>query len=61
MSEEEKAERKLSYHFKIEKLYDAIYHSSEETVRGIASHLRKTFLRNHKSCLRRLVKIYIGL
>jgi hypothetical protein len=46
----------LSYHIKLGKLYDAIYHSSVQTVRGIASHIRKTFLQNHKSCLRRLMK-----
>lgn len=56
VGDEEKAERKLSYNFKLTNLYDAIYHSSVQTVQSIASHLRKTFLKNHRSCFQRLMK-----
>lgn len=55
-SSEEKKERKLSDSLKLTKLFDVIYQSSVQTVQSIASHLRKTYLRNHKFCLQRLMK-----
>jgi hypothetical protein len=56
IGDREKEERKLPYTKELTKLYDDIYHSSVQTVQSIASHIRKTFLKKHKSCFQRLMK-----
>ncbi|MBP1931949.1 hypothetical protein [Ammoniphilus resinae] len=56
IGDKEKEERKLYYPLKVNKFYNAIYHSSVQTVQSIAAHLRGTLLKDHKSCINRLLK-----
>jgi hypothetical protein len=60
ISIEEKENKKLSTYFREANYYDEIYNSSLKTVKSIASHLRKTILLNHKTCIKHSLKWYGG-
>ncbi len=56
IGDKEKEERKSNYVLKRIKFYDALYISSVQTVQSIASHARKTILKEHRACIQRLFK-----
>jgi hypothetical protein len=54
ISKNEKEDTKLNTLIQRYNLYDEIYNSSLKTVKSIVSHVRNTFLINHKNCITKL-------
>jgi TniQ len=52
--------KKLNTFFREANYFDEIYNSSLKTVKSIASHLKKTILINHKSCIKQSFEWYGG-
>jgi hypothetical protein len=56
ISDTEKSERTKSQPLRSIKLYEALYGSSLQTLKGIAAHLRKNNFPKHKKCIQRIAK-----
>jgi hypothetical protein len=57
---EEKENKKFNTFFREVNYFDEIYNSSLKTIKSIDSHLKKTILINHKSCIKHSFEWYGG-